>query len=257
MKTPTTDVITTTISQALGYPTATPLRRLKGKLALVWDKTGGQGKKGPWTKQSGLIEDNGSKMVFTVWNFKGDLMESKGKEVVFFNSNESRKSALVLEDDYKDPTKRSLKVDGKQCSVFVDGISDGVPEDDIPMDFDSSGAPVSSEPKSPPQANVAPKRVLAEEGTSEAYRSAMQFSNLMVVMLSSAKHSIEESGMEFESLENKNDAILRVAITFFIQGKDKAPGMPNNRPIYLKSKKDGRKDGISDAIESTGDKDLF
>lgn len=228
------DQKTITIKDALTYPDKTPIPRIVGKVSLIWERTEGEGKWGPRTKQSGLMEDDsGNKMVFTVWD-KPDISEHKGRKLIF-RAGTGKKPSLTLVNDYKDNSKRALNA-SKTCFVMTEDEE----TDDIPMDYPDNKENLADQarnmpkpPQNPPQANVAPKRAVPVNGVQEVKMAVMQYANLREICDHAASFLYPLEGM---AEPNWREKIKDVSSCFFIQGiRDGLHlKLPNNKPLSKK-----------------------
>lgn len=217
---------TITIKDALNFPEGTPIPRITGKVSLIWDRTTGEGKWGTWFKQAGLMEDaEGNKIVFTVWD-KPDMSDYKGRTVIFRSAPNAKKPSITLKADYKDAAKMTLNV-GKSAIVLTEEEE----TDDVPMDFDKSGAPVTAkEAQSKPQSQPAPKaqapsvHSLPVNGVQEVKQRVMQLANL---------RSICDDAAAFLYPDGDEDMVKDVSSCLFIQAarENLMNKLPNNKPI--------------------------
>jgi hypothetical protein len=229
---------TITIKDALTFPEGTPIPRLVGRLEMAWERKEGVGDYGPWSSQSGLISnEDGSKMVFTVWN-KPEIPKSYAGKTLIFRSGTGKKPTMTLKSDYKDKSKRTLNV-SKSCFVMTEEEE----TDDIPM-----GDP---EPRKEAQYDVRDKErardvedyhkslhakpkgsLVSNNGLDQDFvrHRLMQFSNLYKVSYGAAKFAVNGKALDEEYVKD-------VATTLFIQAckENLADKLPDDKPIEEKN----------------------
>lgn len=210
---------TTTIKEALGYPDSTPIQRITGRVKLVWNRSEGSGKWGPWTKQSGIMEDGADQILFTVWN-KPDLQDFKGRNIILRSSG-GKKPCITVEPDYKDAVKRTLSA-SKTCLVLTEEEE----SDDIPMDYRDDKPTPNPNHQIPPKAVTAPKKAIPEDGVDQVKHRVMQYSNLRSITDSAVMSLYGKQDMS-------EDILSTVSSCFFIQACKEGllEKMPNNKPI--------------------------
>lgn len=226
---------TTTIKDALGYPDSTPIQRITGRVKLVWNRTEGEGKYGPWTKQAGIMEDGADQILFTVWN-KPNIEDFKGRNIIFRSSG-GKKPCITIAPDFKDNTKRTLNVT-KSCLVLTEEEeSDDIPFDDPTPKHDIKGfvasveKVVAMESKTAPKPATATKKAIPEDGVDQVKHRVMQYINLRSITDAAVKALYADGSMYGQ--EYVDDVISTVSSCLFIQGcKDGLlEKLPNNKPI--------------------------
>lgn len=228
---------TISIKDALTYPAGTPIPRIKGELVKLGERESKEGGYGPYTKQWGIIKDGNDSILFTAWKHEIIPQSHIGK-IIVFRSGIGKKPTLKLESDFKDKSKRTLKVT-ESCHVLTEEED----TDDIPMDYhksasyDDQKSDVQGEldrvkAKVAPQANVAPKKAIPKGGVNqvqEVRKTLMQYANLRELCDHAASFLYESPGVSAELIKD-------VSSCFFIQGVRDGLHLklPNNKPLSKK-----------------------
>lgn len=210
---------TITIAEALKFPEGTPIPRITGKMTHLFGRKEGEGDFGPYTSQSGVIEDDGSKILFTVWN-KPAVPEDYMGRTLIFRSGTGKKPSMTLKSDFKDPSKRVLNVT-KSCMVLTeDEETDDIPFDHVPPKAEQTA----------PQASTTPKKAIpasSVNGVQEVRKRVMQLANLREICDHAASFLYPEGEKEF---------VKEIATSIFIQAtrENLHDKLPNNKPLSKK-----------------------
>lgn len=218
------DQKTITIKEALSFPEGTPIPRIVGKVTHIFDRKSGEGKRGAYTIQSGVIEQDGSKILFTVWNKPEFPQDYKGQTIIF-RAGTGKKPTMTLKSDFKDASKRTLNV---TASCFV--LTEDEETDDIPMEFPDPELKKQQAQQSAPQANVAQKKAIPANGVQEVKHRVMQLANLREICDHAAQFLYDDANRFNE------EYVKDIATSIFIQACRESlhDKLPNNKPLSKK-----------------------
>ncbi len=243
--------ITITIADALKFPEGTPIPRIVGKVTHVFDRKSGEGKHGAYTSQSGVMEQDGSKILFTIWN-KPQIPEDYKGRTLIFRAGTGKKPTMTLKSDFKDATKRTLNVTASCMVLTEDEETDDIPmsyPSDTPKSMESIAGSMMGETlqKAPPKANVATKKAIPANGVQEVKKAVMQYANLREICDHAASflYQDQQTGMVEAGIIEK---IKDVSSCFFIQGiRDGLHlKLPNNKPISKKEDAEASEPDLED-----------
>lgn len=215
------EMTTISIADALKFPEGTPIPRILGTMTHVFDRKTGEGDFGPYSSQSGVIEEDGSKILFTVWNKPAIPEDYKGR-VVIFRSGTGKKPSMTLKSDFKDASKRTLNVT-KSCFVLTEDEEN----DDIPYDSHQvvtvKPTDTSKPQQNAPQANVEPKKAIVD-GSNHVRQRLMQYANLRI-------YADKAATVACPDLQGSD--LKDVGTSFWIQGLREGleKFLPSNKPI--------------------------
>lgn len=230
---------TITIKEANSFPEGTPIPRITGKVTHIFDRKTGEGDFGPYSSQSGVIEDGGDNILFTVWN-KPEIPHDYKNRVVIFRAGSGKKPSMTLKSDFKDPSKRTLNVT-KSCIMLTEDEE----TDDIPMDYPPKLSEALEKNKpclDEALNNFAKSKPDPKEVVQSVKKRVMQYANLRSITDDAAAflYQDQSTGMVERGIIEK---IKDVSSCFFIQGIREGLHLklPDTKPIQSKEDLESKK----------------